>query len=118
MKVYIAFLLCNKIKQKSCLKSNLKHQRIIITTLKSILAIKNVNDNRYDMFTHKNSKYLFYNFNNYLNRTGIPVQFVRHTLIYDDNYALTILQEKYWQYSIEIILEVSERGSLQLEQFR
>ena len=46
------------------------------------------------MVTHKNSKFLFYNFNNYLNSIGTPVQFVRQTLISNNDYALTILQEK------------------------
>lgn len=61
---------------------------------KYLLAIKNVNDDKYDMLTHKISKYLFYNFNNYLSRIGRPVQFVRHTQIPDNDYALTTLQEK------------------------
>ena len=81
---------------------------------KYLLAIKNVNDDKYDMLTHKISKYLFYNFNNYLSRIGRPVQFVRHTQIPDNDYALTTLQEKNWPYFIERILEVSEGWPLQL----
>ena len=47
------------------------------------------------MLTHKKSKFLFYNFNSYLNRIGKPVQFVRHTIMSDNNYALTFLPEKF-----------------------
>ena len=75
---------------------------------KYLLAIKNVNDDKYDMLTHKNSKYLFYNFNNYPSRIGRPVQFVRYTQIPDNDYALTTLQEKNAPYFIETILEISK----------
>lgn len=43
------------------------------------------------MLTNNNSKFIFYNFNNYLNRIGRPIQFVRHTITSDDDYALTKL---------------------------
>ena len=58
------------------------------------LAIKNVNDDKYDMLTHRNLKFLFYNFDNYLNRIGKPLQLVRHTKIADDDIALKNLQVK------------------------
>ena len=31
-----------------------------------LAAVKNKNDNKYEMLTNKNPKFLFYNFNNYL----------------------------------------------------
>ena len=45
------------------------------------------------MLTNKNSKLLFYSFNDYLNRRGLPVQFFRHTIISNNTYGLSILQE-------------------------
>ena len=38
--------------------------------LEYIHSMKNRSDNKYDMLTHKNSEFLFYNFNNFLNRIG------------------------------------------------
>ena len=66
------------------------------------------------MLTNNNSKFIFYNFNNYLNRIGRPIQFVRHTITSDDDYALTKLQNKEWLYFIERIVEVSQ-SSVQLQ---
>ena len=65
------------------------------------------------MVTHKNSKFLFYNFNNYLNSIGTPVQFVKQTLISNNDYAFYNFARK--KYFIERILQVSQSGSLQLE---
>lgn len=46
------------------------------------------------MLTNKNCKFLFYNFNNYLNRISQPIQLIRHTKISENDFALKILQEK------------------------
>ena len=37
-----------------------------------IPAMKKVNNDKYDISTHRNSKFLFHNFNNYLNRIAEP----------------------------------------------
>ena len=42
-----------------------------------LTSIKSTNDSKYDMLTNKNSKSLFYTFNNYLNRQNISVQNLR-----------------------------------------
>ena len=51
-------------------------------------------DDALDMYTHKNSKFLFYQFNQYLAQTGKPLKLIRHAVLADDNYALTVIQEK------------------------
>ena len=47
--------------------------------LEYIIAINSKNDNKYDMLKHKNSKFLFYNFNCYHSRMNTPLQLVRYT---------------------------------------
>ena len=42
------------------------------------MTIKNVSHDKHDMLTNKNSKFLFYNFNGYLNKGCLPVQYLRH----------------------------------------
>ena len=59
-----------------------------------IVAIRSKNDNTYDMLNHKNSKFLFYNFNGFLNRINQPVQLIRYTTVADDDCALVTIQEK------------------------
>ena len=55
---------------------------------KNLMAIKSVNDNKYDMLTINSSKFLLYNFNNYLSRRGSPVKHVRHTIVSEDLHGL------------------------------
>ena len=40
-----------------------------------------------DMVSHKNTEFLFYQLHQYL------AQLIRHTVIVDDNYAVTVIQE-------------------------
>ena len=63
------------------------------------------------MLTHKNSNFLFYNFNIYLIRIDEPTQSVSHTIILDDNIALKNLQEKDWTYFIERLNQISQKES-------
>ena len=58
----------------------------------------------YDVLTNKNSKYLFYWFNDYLERLLQPIKPVRHSIITDDHLALEVIQNENWQYFIETIL--------------
>ena len=59
-----------------------------------IMAIKSKKDYRYDMLKHRNSKFLFYNFNGFLNRINKPVQLGRDTTVADKDHASIILQKK------------------------
>ena len=59
---------------------------------------------KYDVLTYKNSKYLFFRFNDYLDRLLLPIKPVLHSVIADDDLALHIIQNKNWQYFIEAIL--------------
>ena len=51
-------------------------------------------DNVLDMLAYKNTKFLFYQFNQYLVQIGQPLNLIRRTVIADNNYALTVIQEK------------------------
>lgn len=79
------------------------------------MAIKNASNNKNIMLTNKNSKFLFYNFNNYLNRRGLPVQYLRLTIISEDIHRLIELQKKDWQYFIGKLFELSEKENFNLE---
>ena len=80
-----------------------------------LMAIKNTNNDKYDMLTNKISTFLFYNSNGYLNRRGEPMQKVKHTIISEDGYGLLELQKKDWSYFIEKLLEISEKEKFELE---
>ena len=76
--------------------------------IKYLVNIKDGNDEKYDMLINKNSKFLFYHFNNYLRQINEPTKPVCHSFLLNDETALEILQNKNWQYFIERILEVCQ----------
>ena len=49
-------------------------------------------------------KYLFYRFNDYLERIFEPIKLVCQSVIIDDDLALELIQNENWQYFIETIL--------------
>ena len=59
--------------------------------MKHLINIKDGNDEKYDMLTNKNSKVLFYHFNNYLRQISEPTKLVRHSVVLNDETALEIL---------------------------
>lgn len=63
--------------------------------------IKNINDDKYDMLTHKNAKFLFYQFNKYLTQINEPVKYIKHTEI--------ACKKTNWPFYIERLLEVFNR---------
>ena len=73
-----------------------------------LTAIKSKNDDKYDMLSHKNSKFLFDNFNNFLNRIGKQAKLVRHTKISDDDSVLQNLQEENEDFSTNSSTEEKE----------
>ena len=76
--------------------------------MKYLVNIDNGNDEKYDMIINRNSKFLFYHFNDYLRQMNEPTKPVRHSVVLNDETALEILQNKDWQYFIERILEVCQ----------
>ena len=79
--------------------------------MKYLVNIKNGEDEKYDKHTNKNSKFLLYRFNDYLKQINEPTKPVRHSVVLSDETALEILQNKNWQYFIEIILEVCQSNN-------
>ena len=61
---------------------------------KYLPSIKEVDDDKFDVITNKNSKYLFHLFNKYLESRNKPKKFIRHSAVTDDNYALKELQNR------------------------
>ena len=76
--------------------------------MKYFVNIKNGNDKKCDLLTNKNSKCLFYHFNDYLRQINEPTKPVRHNIVLNDETALEILQNKNCQYFIKRILEVCQ----------
>ena len=82
-----------------------------------LVAIKNTNNGMYDMLPNKNSKLLFYIFNDYFHRHREPVQKVRHTIIAEDEYGQLELKKKDQSYFRGKLLEISKQENFQSENF-
>lgn len=68
---------------------------MFLNTIKNTnIAIKAQTKDKNDMLTNKKSKFLFYNFNSYINRQAKQVQKVRHTIISEDEHELLELHKK------------------------
>ena len=79
---------------------------ILIGLSKALKEVKIKN-----VITNKNSKYLFYRFNDYLERLRQPMKHILHSVITDDDLALDIIQNENQQYFIEAILAASKTNS-------
>ena len=67
-------------------------------------------DDKYDVWTNKNSKYLLYKFNDWLAIIGELVKAVRHSKITQDDVAIEAIQNQNWQYFVEILLYGCSKG--------
>ena len=76
-----------------------------------VQGFKGNEDQKYDVLTNKNSKYLFYRFNDYLDGLLQPIKPVLHSVITDDDLALDIIRNENWQYFIETILVACKTNS-------
>ena len=59
-----------------------------------------------DLLTFKNTKYLFYRFNDLLESSGQPIIKIKHSKVTDDYIAAEEIQNQNWQYFIERVIEV------------
>ena len=64
-----------------------------------------------ELLTFKNTKYLFYCFNDLLESTAQRIIQIKHSKVTDDYIAAEEIQNQNWQYFIERVLQVlSKRG--------
>ena len=64
--------------------------------------------NKLDIFTNKNSKFLFYQFNDYLQQNGEQLKKIKHSVVTQDYIAAQEIQDKNWQYFVESVLSFAD----------
>ena len=67
--------------------------------------------NKFDIFTNKNAKFLFYHFNDYLEQNGERIKKVKHSTVTQDYIAAEQIQDKNWKYFVESLLSFSEKAT-------
>ena len=58
-----------------------------------------------DIFKNKNSKFLFYHFNDYLQQAKLELKKIKHSVVTQDYIAAEEIQNKDWQYFVESVLK-------------
>ena len=67
--------------------------------------------NKLDIFTNKNSKFLFYHFNYYLEQNGDQMKKIKHNVVTQDYIAAEQIQDKNWKYFVESLLSFSQNAT-------
>ena len=66
--------------------------------------IKPESTDRFDLFTSKNVKYLFYRYNDIFMSRSLPTVLVRHSKITENKVVLEELQNTSWQYLVDSVI--------------
>ena len=66
--------------------------------------------NKLDILTNKNSKFLFYHFNDHLQQNNQKVQNAKHTVVTEDFIAAEQIQDRNWKYLVDKLLLFSENA--------
>ena len=69
-----------------------------------LMGIDVETDNRFDMLTNKNVKYLFYRYNDFLLSKNLPTISIRHSKIFENYNAVEEIQSRSWQYLIKSLI--------------
>ena len=67
--------------------------------------------NKLDIFTNKNSKFLFYHLNDYLEQNGDQLKKIKHSIVTQDYVAAEEIQDKNWKYLVESVISLSENAT-------
>ena len=66
--------------------------------------------NKLDILTNKNSKFLFYHFNDQLQQQNQKLQNIKHTVVTEDFIAAEQIQDRNWKYLVDKLLLFSENA--------
>ena len=68
--------------------------------------------NKLDILTNKNSKFLFYHFNDYLQQSGKEIKKIKHSVVTQDYLAAEKIQDRNWKYFVESVLAFSQKATV------
>ena len=77
--------------------------------------INNETVEKFGFFTYKNVKYLFYKFNVYLLFNELITVSVRHPKINENKIAMKEIQNRDWQYLVELLIKLVEHDESHLK---
>ena len=77
--------------------------------------INNETVEKFGFFTYKNVKYLFYKFNDYLLFNELITVSVRHSKINENKIVMKEIQNRDWQYLVELLIKLVEHDKSHLK---
>ena len=72
-------------------------------------------DDRFDMLTNNNVKYLFYWYNDFLLSRNLPIISISHSKIVGDCVAFEEISNRNWQYLIEFLISRVENDTYEFQ---
>ena len=77
--------------------------------------INNKTVEKFSFFTYKSVKYLFYKFNDYLLFNELIIVSVRHLKISENKIVMKEIQNRDWQYLVELVIKLVEHNKSHLK---
>ena len=74
-------------------------------------AFNEIEKNKLDILTNKNSKFLFYRFNDFLQQKSEKTKNIKHSVVTKDYVAGEKIQDTSWKYFVESILRYAEKSN-------
>ena len=103
------FLLAQQDDQTALVLKRISYHHSFEKYIQNFLPSFSIGDaEKFDLFAHKNAKYLFYRFNDYIKTSGGKRQTIKHTLKVKDSIGLNKIEERDLQFLVEKILHAFE----------
>ena len=101
---------------KQVIHATLAYNDSFLNYLKYFLDdVDNETVKKFDFFVHKNVKYLFYKFKDYLLFSGLNTVPVRHSKINEHKIVREEIQNRDWQYLVESVIKLVEHDKNHLK---
>ena len=113
------FLLSQQNDEAATIKKKFSYSNSFETYITQFLQNFSVNDQeKFDLFSFKNSKYLFYVFNSFVRLYGNPRYKLKHTRKMKDSVALEKIEDRNKQFLVEKLIQQVEFGNAYEKQWR
>ena len=111
-----SFSLNQQDETKQVIHATLTYNNSFSNYLKYFLDdINNETVEKFGFFTYKNVKYLFYKFNDYLLFNELITVSVRHSKINENKIVMKEIQNRDWQYLVELLIKLVEHDKSHLK---
>ena len=111
-----SFSLNQQDETKQVIHATLTYNNSFSNYLKYFLDdINNETVKKFSFFTYKSVKYLFYKFNDYLLFNELIIVSVRHLKISENKIVMKEIQNRDWQYLVELLIKLVEHDKSHLK---